>query len=401
MAELQRPLGNALREASDEASRQRIWRRIEDARVRRRGRRSAALPWLATGVLAAALSAAVLVPSARSPSGSESESMGAEAPGRPVPPTPAAAATASPKDAPPAPLTLADGRPIGTLRGPTAASDTAAPPPRRELLSDGSALLLEAGAQLEALESSGHQFVSALRAGRVVFDVRPGGPRRWSIETPLLRVEVVGTRFVVERSERAVRVAVERGAVLVRSPSFQDGVRRLEAGDAVEVRAPEAVPANPAAAAPGSWRRAAAAGAYDRAYGSLGPDGIGALTLRSESVQELLILADVARLSGHPAEAVPPLMRIVQRHRSSTQAALAAMTLGRLQLDQLAQPAVAASSFELALELGLPRSLRRACHLRLVEAHRKAGEPEAAARAERRARASFPDFAPAAASALP
>ena len=61
------------------------------------------------------------------------------------------------------------------------------------------------------------------------------GPRRWQIECGLATVEVVGTHFDVERSPGRLRVAVARGQVLVRGERVPDRVRRLAAGEALEV----------------------------------------------------------------------------------------------------------------------------------------------------------------------
>ena len=66
-------------------------------------------------------------------------------------------------------------------------------------LSDGSHIDLGKTTKLEVVDNSGHAFVSVLHAGRVTFDVQPGGPRRWTSEAGLAGVEVVGTRFTVDR----------------------------------------------------------------------------------------------------------------------------------------------------------------------------------------------------------
>ena len=46
-------------------------------------------------------------------------------------------------------------------------------------------------------------------------------------------------------------------------------------------------------------------------------------------MQELLVAADVSRLSEHPAEAVPYLQRILREHPRDERAPMAAFTLGR------------------------------------------------------------------------
>ena len=97
----------------------------------------------------------------------------------------------------------------------------------------------------------------------------------------------------------------------------------------------------------------------------------------------MLALADVARLSGHPREAVAPLERILTDFAHDPQAPLAAFALGRLELDALDRPRAAAAALESALALGVPRSLREDVRARLVEAHERAGDGEGARAAAR------------------
>jgi DNA-directed RNA polymerase specialized sigma24 family protein len=95
-------------------------------------------------------------------------------------------------------------------------------------------------------------------------------------------------------------------------------------------------------------------------------------------VPDLLVLADIARLSGHPAEAVIPLERILRDFPGDSQAPLAALALGRLELDTLDRPAKAATALTRALSLGVPRTLRQDVRTRLVEAYARAGNRTAA-----------------------
>jgi transmembrane sensor len=62
---------------------------------------------------------------------------------------------------------------------------------------------------------------------------------------------------------------------------------------------------------------------------------------------DLLLAADAARLSGHPADAVRWLRMLCDRHSSDPRAPVAAFTLGRV-LDDLSQPAEAAAAFRRA-----------------------------------------------------
>jgi transmembrane sensor len=305
------------------------------------------------------------------------------------------------------PLALSSGGALRALETPPDAASM------ETSFADGSKVALGPGARLEPLESTARSVVLMLASGRATFDVEPGGPRRWSVECGLATVEVVGTRFVITRSAERVLVEVERGTVLVRGERVPNRVQRLTAGSALEVLsppnpltlqatapalpvAPSAVPADPTApkapaAAPRVWRDLATHGAYTDAYRSLGPSGMGAEVAHSASAQDLLALADVARLSGHAAEAVPPLTRVLTEHLDDSRAPIAAFTLGKLHLATLGQPAAAARDFSKAIALGLPSGLMEDAFGYLVEARGKAGDSAGARAAAESYRKKFPN----------
>lgn len=301
------------------------------------------------------------------------------------------------------PLRFSDGRPLSTVEAPAGGVALS--------LSDGSRVDLSGGARLEPLESSGTSFVAALERGSAHFEVRPGGPRRWEIECGLATVEVVGTGFDCQRGPGRLRVAVEHGAVLVRGERVPDRARRLAAGESLDVleepptagppetpahgaepAAPPAEAAEPAAppSATNAWRELARGGHHHEAFAALGAQGFSRETHRL-GVADLFLLADVARLSGHAADAVVPLERILSRFPHDPQASLAALALGRLELDDLNRPTEAAGALNRALELGVPKSLREDVRARLVEAYARAGNrPAARAAAEAYVR-EFPE----------
>jgi transmembrane sensor len=333
----------------------------------------------------------------------------------------------------PTALLVSDGRPLAALES----SDQ----PLTVRLSDASEIRLAAGGRIEPLSSSGSRFELLLARGSAEFSVTPGGPRRWLIEAGAARVEVVGTVFRVTRAGTSVRVSVSRGSVLVRGENVRGWVQRLNAGEHLTVAGKEranVVPApvpvvvsaaaetSPAEGAVSSTPLAAASGEsepnaeHERApphasahpakartraipvvagplpgreltpserYAALGPAGVAKATMSASSIEELLELADIARLSGHPQDAVAPLKRALDAFRSSRQAALAAFTLGRVLLDQLDASEPAAEAFERALVLGLPRGLRADCYRRLSEAYERSSNYVESIRAEQRLRA--------------
>ena len=304
------------------------------------------------------------------------------------------------------PLRLADGQPIAAVQAPASGAVVA--------MSDGSRVTLSGGARFEPLLSTATSFVAMLQTGRADFEVHPGGPRRWQIECGLATVEVVGTGFSCTREPGRLRVAVQHGAVLVRGDQVRDRAQRLSAGQSLEIvdpllAPPAAAPARlpePAAApeaagdaaapvltpplARVSWRELAQSGRQRDAFAALGARGL-MREARQAGVTDLLLLADVARLSGHPRDAVAPLERILDAYPRDAQAPLAAFALGRLELDALNAPAQAVRALDRALALGLPQSLREDARARLVEAHARSGNAAAARAAAAAYRREFPD----------
>lgn len=372
------PLKESLRMPDDEQALARIWSRIDAGeRQNARGLRRALRldrPALAGAVLAVAAAMVIWVGLSRGDAG---------------------------------PLRLADGQAIAAIQAPPSGAVMA--------MSDGSRVTLSGGARFEPLLSTATSFVAMLQNGRADFEVRPGGPRRWQIECGLATVEVVGTGFSCAREPGRLRVSVQHGAVLVRGDQVRDRAQRLGAGQSLEIvdpllppppptaapaarpgptAAPEPEETPPAVVAPPparvSWRELAQSGRQRDAFAALGPRGLMRET-RQAGVSDLLLLADVARLSGHPREAVAPLERILDAYPRDPQSPLAAFALGRLDLDALDAPAQAARALDRALALGLPQSLREDARARLVEAHARSGDAAAARAAAAAYRREFPD----------
>lgn len=278
-------------------------------------------------------------------------------------------------------------------------------------LSDASRVVVDEDARLDVLANDTRALGLALRRGRARFEVTPGGPRSWNVDAGAVSVQVVGTVFEVARSREGVSVSVERGAVLVRGASVPDRVQRLEAGQRLfvpsettsepaaprtadetnDVDAADDVADAPARETP--WRTELAQRRYDRAFEALGADGHARETRRARDVADLWELADVARFSGHPSEAAVPLRRLVAEHPNDPRAALAAYTLGRLELDALGAPLAAAESFARSEALGLPEALREAAAASHVEALGRAGRRDDARVAAERYVARHPEGA--------
>jgi transmembrane sensor len=372
------PVGDALAGSNDDVRIERAYRRLRQPRARSVALRPIALAAVALAVALVAFFA-----------------------GRFTAPEGAPVARA------PAPVRTADGHPLARIDS------------GRVALDDGSSIAVGEGSLVETVRNDGREVALALVRGRVELEVEPGGPRAWSIDCGIATVSVVGTSFTLERTSSSLRVDVRHGVVSVRGAAVPDGMRFVRAGESLVVgrepsveepsepiahaveAAPEVTPAEPppreavareenapSIAAPG-WRELADRGAWAEAYDALGADGV-ARQMRSANAEELLVLADVARRSGHPQEAIAPLERLIASHRGA-EAALGAFTLGRLASDQLGDPARAAVAFERALGDELPASLVPDALARLATAQASSGAVDRAALTASRYLSQYPN----------
>jgi transmembrane sensor len=188
------------------------------------------------------------------------------------------------------------------------------------------------------------------------------------------------------RTDEGTRVAVERGRVRVlwadREVELGAGEGRefpppLEA-EAVAVDSLPQVAALPSDGGEAGWRELAQRGEYASAYSVL---------RRTKSplrgAEELMLAADVARLSGNAAQAVPHLQAVMQRFPSDPRAPVAAFTLGRVYLDNLGQPAEAAAAFRRTRSSWPRGPLAQDAWAREVAAWRRAGHMTEAAQTAR------------------
>lgn len=251
---------------------------------------------------------------------------------------------------------------------------------------DGSrATLLGPGSRLAPAEDSAGRTVVRLLGGGARFDVVHDPARLFRVEAQDAAVEVLGTRFSVERGAGGVHVAVEHGRVRVLFPGgsseLTDGQEgtfpgapapgsRITEGEKESGAPPRRHGSRVPAAQPG-WRALAEEGHFERAYLALEHRPLSEV---SDEPGELLIVADVARLSRHPARAVPPLRKIVDAHPDDPRAPLAAFTLGRVLLDDLGRPQLAAEAFARAQRLDPRGPMAEDALAREVEAWSRVGD---------------------------
>ena len=307
-------------------------------------------------------------------------------------------------------------------------------------LADGSRVkALSRGAAVSVEGNLPKQIRLRLDAGGARFDVIPNKQREFTVRAGSVEVAVLGTVFDVERVEGRVRVSVSRGKVRVRTGVTPHGsgatavVRIVKAGESQwfddpapserglansasldRVRQshadrtalpPSAAKARGSRASQGSavrerthdtreqdeevsrveWRSLSQSGDYEGAYQLLQQS-----TVSDDDSGALLDAADAARLSGHPQVAVTYLRKVLEQHRASPVAPLAAFTLGRVLLERLGQPSEAADAFVLARQLAPAGSLAQDALAREVEAWSKAGRPDDAYRAGRQYVDTYP-----------
>jgi transmembrane sensor len=256
-----------------------------------------------------------------------------------------------------------------------------------------------------------------LEQGVARFDVAHDPTRSFEVVASPVTVRVIGTAFIVEKYGSNIRVSVQRGRVelalgkrtfaLAEGESWSSRDEIAPGASSVDEAATAAPPGAPSAddhheevptdagSAPAharatstaepdvgrDWRTLAREQDYDRAFVAM---NLGGTTSTRDEPDDLMLAADVARLSRHAAKAVAPLRKLMANHPGDPRAPLAAFTLGRVYLDQLGQPREAAAAFARAQALDPGGQLAEDGLAREVEAWSRAGEPQ---RAQERANA--------------
>jgi TolA-binding protein len=290
--------------------------------------------------------------------------------------------------------------------------------------SDGSRFELAPSSRARLVELKPEGARVELAAGRLkVHVVHQRGSDYRLVAGPFV-VRVTGTRFetsyVPERD--AFELYLEEGQVEIEGCGFGSG-RKLAAGQSVKAscakpaidvrygpprpdakpeapapkpassvalssappsseRKPEAEPrvtgerralvsAPPEAASP-SWRALAQAGDYRAAFALVEEGGFDVECARADA-DGLGLLADMARHAGAPRRAEQALLTLRRRFPGTSDASLAAFTLGRLEFDERRAYARAATWFDTYLRERPAGSMAREALGRLMEARYRSG----------------------------
>lgn len=267
-------------------------------------------------------------------------------------------------------------------------------------------------ARVEVRERNDARVVVSVEGGRAEFQVRHDPRRVFRVQAGDVQVEDLGTVFAVDNSAGQVRVAVTEGSVAVSypRPGAERGSAVLGAGQSgvypASVPGPSAEVTGaptlaPSAASPvasreeprassqpsSGWRELARGGKHGRAYELLAPGGF--RDVRDEP-GDLLLAADAARLSQHPAEAANLLRKLLAGHQRDPRAPSAAFTLGWLLMKDLGRPREAAQAFSRAEALAPRGNLAEDAMARAVEAWHRAGDVTRAKAEVERYRKKYP-----------
>jgi hypothetical protein len=191
--------------------------------------------------------------------------------------------------------------------------------------------------------------------GEMDLDVAHVDGRAFEVAVGQRTVRVVGTRFHLFADGPRFSVSVSRGRVRVEGAEgngFQE-VAELGPGETF---------------ARGFDVADAAVSPDPPATVSATPSSTPAPIAHVESASEIFSRAQSARLAGRAAEAARAFDDLRLHHRTDARAGLAAFELGRIRLDDLADPAGAADAFQDAIALSPGASYREDAEARRVEA---------------------------------
>jgi hypothetical protein len=257
-------------------------------------------------------------------------------------------------------------------------------------LTDGSSIVLDGpSAVLKKIVETDDEVGFQLEAGGAHFEVTRRPSRIFRVHAGGVTVQVIGTRFHVQRQAARSHISVDRGKVLV---SWWGGSRELTTGE--EGTFPPDLDtkndnkndnqndnrtgtdngaAIPAPLVPQNTTTAPS-GRPSPLYGHDGHTATSEKPYGTATPAALFARADRARAAGKPELAIVHLKEILDRHPADPHAPMAAFTEGRLFLESLGQPHQAARAFARARALANGGPLAEDALAREVEALHAADE---------------------------
>lgn len=239
-------------------------------------------------------------------------------------------------------------------------------------LADGSRVELGPGAHAHVDATTLEEVRVTLDDGKITIAATHEPRRRsFTVLAGTHSVEVVGTRFSVERSGDDVVVAVTEGRVRVLRAGSP--LRTVSAGERFASAEQDERDAG-AAAETSAETSEAPSPQLDEATGAATPSAASARPTPERTTDRLFEEAQRARAEGRLAAAAQGFDLLRRERRSDPRASLAAFELGRLRLEALGDPHGAVEAFSDALMLGPKGALAEDAEARRVQALGRTGD---------------------------
>ena len=274
----------------------------------------------------------------------------------------------------------------------------AVPGPEQPAPDDQRTLALEDGSRITTLvedtpiaisQRSPRSIVVEMGEGKARYVISRHPERTFRVEAMGAAVEVLGTIFVIETSEREVRVEVEEGTVRVEALDQEPVVLRAPdtyvitlvsseqeraAHEARATRRPRRAPSSSPSHDIKRWRALVRGQKYAQAYEHM------PARAQLMSADDLMLAADVMRFTGRHDEAIKLFEIVAKSHAKTTRAGTAQFEIGRI-LERRRDMRGAARAFGRVGDHNAPRATAEDALVRQIRAWHYAGD-HARARAQ-------------------
>ena len=259
------------------------------------------------------------------------------------------------------------------------------------VLADGSRVTLDRDARLDVRTDERAHVVASLQRGTARFEVANQADRVFTVLAGEVEMSVAGAQFQLDfdPTSSAVTVAVASGSLEIKSPAQPGEVRRLGVGEtwstarAAVVPVVPPTPSNEASAVPSADPIAPAATAPSPAHA--------AAATPTEDARSLFESANQARRGGDLARASTLYRELTRRFPNDPRARVAALELGRIEMDRDRDPAVAEQALRQASSAEAGSSVHEDALARLVQLYAAKGDARACQVAQGRYLAAYPN----------
>ncbi len=279
---------------------------------------------------------------------------------------------------------------IALGRSPRADVASRSTTPTTLTLADGSTIRAEAGAKLETPTNEPMHVVTVLREGSAHFEVVPNRARSFTVVADGVEVRVVGTAFSVttDPATRRTTVRVDHGIVEVRAPSLRGEVRRLTAGE-VWTSGEDAQPAA-SSDAPDATAAASSEPAPSASATSEPSPGGSSPPSATDDARALYEAANRARRAGDVSRAAALYRDFLRKHPDDPRAQVAALELGRLEMEKGGDPAAAERALETASSATPGSAVHEDALAHLVDVYAQKGDLAACKKAQAQYLGTYP-----------